>query len=582
MGKIGDIFVRLGLKSDGFETGVKKAEGKLQGFGSKLKGFKTGALAIWAAVGAGALKLANEFAHHSQRFGDLWDNTMSRMKAAWSQFLTALTNWDWSNFGKRMGDAMDAAAKSQAVHDLGTEVKNSVDIRKAQIREELAELQIIMRDTKRSYAERAKAAQDYLDKVKPIYQQEIDYRNKVKEADLNEYLTNAGIRPKARKRHMLEDFLRDVAPQTDLLEALAEENKRQQNKKNKLTPAQQRLVDEFYAQHKGDYELQATYTRLAAYYQSSNDGTAKKVVDAITAAYAAEAAFNEETRRVQQVKNNAEAQSTIDTSAINTGNTDDSGLKSAEKVLKRAQDSAKSEIQLLYEKYQTEKALLEQYGLDTEALTSEYFRNLNSIIKKNVDETTGELKDIEPVELDLVDVDMSDVDNEVNRLVDEIEEAQRRAEEAINGFANAVANGFADSCDILMESLMGLRDFNGGEVVQALLAPLADLAVQAGSIIMAEGIATLAAKSALETFGATGWGAVAAGAALIAAGAAAKAGLSALAAKASGGATAASSGSSSSSRPQDIKSEMTVYVSGRISGSDIIISGQRTTESWAR
>ena len=178
---------------------------------------------------------------------------------------------------------------------------------------------------------------------------------------------------------------------------------------------------------------------------------------------------------------------------------------------------------------------------------------------------------------------MSDVDAEIQAFLDELEDSRRRAEEAVNAFGNAVANGFADSCQVLMDSLFGLEDFNGGAVVKALLDPLADLAMSAGAIIMAEGIATLAAKSALETFGATGWGAVAAGAALIAAGAAAKAGLAALANKGSTStAMSSNSASSSSSKTQTVESEMTIYVTGRISGSDILISGQRTAESWAR
>ena len=74
-----------------------------------------------------------------------------------------------------------------------------------------------------------------------------------------------------------------------------------------------------------------------------------------------------------------------------------------------------------------------------------------------------------------------------------------------------------------------------------------------------------------------------AGAALIAAGAAAKAGLAALANKGSTStAMSSNSASSSSSKTQTVESEMTIYVTGRISGSDILISGQRTAESWAR
>ena len=62
--------------------------------------------------------------------------------------------------------------------------------------------------------------------------------------------------------------------------------------------------------------------------------------------------------------------------------TTDTLLKEAEKIAKRAEDSAKSEEQLLKEKYEEEKALLEKYHKDTTALEEEYQRNLKKIRDK--------------------------------------------------------------------------------------------------------------------------------------------------------------------------------------------------------
>lgn len=62
--------------------------------------------------------------------------------------------------------------------------------------------------------------------------------------------------------------------------------------------------------------------------------------------------------------------------------TTDTLLKEAEKIAKRAEDSAKSEEQLLKEKYEEEKALLEKYHKDTTALEAEYQRNLQKIRDK--------------------------------------------------------------------------------------------------------------------------------------------------------------------------------------------------------
>ena len=60
----------------------------------------------------------------------------------------------------------------------------------------------------------------------------------------------------------------------------------------------------------------------------------------------------------------------------------DTRVKEAEKVLKRAEDSLKTEEQLLKEKFEEEKALLIEYHKDTTALEKEYQANLKKIRDK--------------------------------------------------------------------------------------------------------------------------------------------------------------------------------------------------------
>ena len=162
MGKISDIWVRLGLKKEGFDKGMDDAGKKVEGFGGAFGKIKAGALAAWAAIGASVTAFVKDFVNHSQTMGDMWNQVTGQMKTVWSQFLTSLTNWDWEGFGQRVRDAMDATSQSILAHDAEFEVMNSIKLRKAAMAEELAQLQIIMRDTRKSYDERAKAAQDYL------------------------------------------------------------------------------------------------------------------------------------------------------------------------------------------------------------------------------------------------------------------------------------------------------------------------------------------------------------------------------------------------------------------------------------
>ena len=142
--------------------------------------------------------------------------------------------------------------------------------------------------------------------------------------------------------------------------------------------------------------------------------------------------------------------------------------------------------------------------------------------------------------------------------------------------------GFSDAVQELADQFMGLSEINPGKVVQALLTPLADMAIKEGEILIAQGIGVEACKEALESL--NGWAAIAAGASLVAIGAAAKSGLAALA-QGGGRSTATTSygtSSSSTSNVQTIQTEMTVYVTGRISGNDILLSGKKTQDSLNR
>lgn len=243
-------------------------------------------------------------------------------------------------------------------------------------------------------------------------------------------------------------------------------------------------------------------------------------------------------------------------------------------------------------------AIMERYGIDATALKDKYNLLLVQADAAEQAELQAEEEALDQwsrtwiehfaavngISLDPLGHELSQFTDTVLEEVDRQEAAMERWQDMIKQFSEAAIGGFSDACQEMADQLMGLSDLNGGAIFQALLTPLADMAIKAGEIIMAEGVATEAAKSALETFGETGWAAIAAGAALVAAGAAAKSGLKALASSGGGRTTSAStySGSTGSAGTQDIQTELTVYVKGTIRGSDIVLSGQKTVNSWGR
>lgn len=538
MGKIGDLWVKLGLKKDEFSKGLKEAGDEVSGSGGngglagKIKSLATSSAAVFAAIGAAAIAMADKFAHTSQRLGDQWDQVTAGLKASWKSFVSMVNSTDFSNMGQRLKAAFQDARNIAASKDAEFEVMNAIELEKSKMDKELEYLRIQMHNQKLTQQERVAAAEEYLRKIKPIYDKEEQYRKSHAEKVTNAYLNQAGVTGAGRQKY-LEEFLTKYSYDSDIVQALD-----MFSKKVDLSGTHySKLIDAIAKEHEGNWAAVENLAKIANYYQSTGNEQAKAVVDAIVAANYAAGAFDKETRRIQTVQNQA----------ITGGGGGSTKANPVDKLLAQALDNIDDE---------TERAMKE--------------------LDKELAAQNGSIK-FEPVEV--VPPDMSWWDD----FYADFEHKRQLTEDLIAGFQESIVSGFSDAMQELFDQFTGMEEVNPGRVVQALLTPLADMAIKAGEIIMAEGIATEAAKSALETFGETGWAAVAAGAALVAAGAAAKSGLAALAQ--SGGratSTTTRSGGSGSAGTQNLQTEMTVYVKGTIKGSDIVLSGQKTVSNWGR
>ena len=129
--------------------------------------------------------------------------------------------------------------------------------------------------------------------------------------------------------------------------------------------------------------------------------------------------------------------------------------------------------------------------------------------------------------------------DEVDAFVDKLKKQQEKVEDISNGFASALQNGMLDALDELAVAI-GTGEWDTGAMLKALVTPLADMAISAGVIVSGLGEAIQAMKTSLTTL--QGPVAIAAGAALIAAGVAAKAGLAAIARNGGSGSTSGGAG----------------------------------------
>ena len=634
MSKIGDLFVRLGLKKDEFSKGLNEAKRETQGFGDKLKSMASGAKVAWAAVAAAVVKFATDAVKMTQKWGDQWNTTMAGVNAAYGAFVRQLSSGEgFTNLFANMREAARLAREAAQELDEVFERTTSYNYTEANTQKEIAQLQLIMRDSSKSDKERMDAAQKIIQKTeelatlkKDIATQEADgYRKQLKsQTQMNDEEINFLVREYNQNKAIID-------------QGRAYLNERKQAQKDKTwlsigaalddTPggsalgqmrddAAQRVKDLDAATSQAVKDVAAVLQK----YDKGNDELISNLAKAEVAVINVDTAmYHAQMRATSMLGTLSKA------GASGSTDTTDPAADAAAKIQQRAVDSAKSEMHLLAEKYAQEKALLQQYGYDVTALTKEYEENTYKILsdyakkagltaderadllrkaykaeleelkQAGLDTTTltnqfmqklldlgdesfqefvDQLEAEFPIELDPIEVD----DTELQQWLDSLEAAVQRAEDLAQEFGDAVAGGFSDACQEMMGQLMGLQEFNPGAIVQALLEPLADMAIRQGEILIAEGIGVEACKKALESL--NGYAAIAAGVALVAIGSAAKMGLAALA-KSGGSSSTASTyqGGVQSTQTQMIESELTVYVEGRISGSDILLSGQRTVNS---
>lgn len=533
MSKMGDLIVRLKLQYEDYKKGLKNATADTKGFAGTLGKIKGVGLAVWGAIGAGATAMVTQFVNHSQTMGDMWNQVTGQMKTVWSQFLTSLTNWDWEGFGQRVRNAMDATSQSILAHDAEFEVMNSIKMRKAAMSEELAQLQIVMRDTRKSYDERAKAAQAYLDKVKPLYEEEIKLRKRQYLTDTAEYLKKAGVGATADNTQLLRKFFTDIAPDGKLMQQLVEYQKKNLGQQFKLSKSDLADIDKFYEQY--GMRAAATLNTIAYHYQSTNDDVANKVIDAIVAYDKSLAAMNEETRRIQNVQNSALAM--VD-KADATPEVKLAKIASAHEMAFKLGKEMENDIRLLNEEL----------------------------------EVIGD-----------IDIDMSDVDSEIQAFLDNWAGGVQEVMALNNMLEDSIIQATSGGLQAFTDMLMGIEGADASDVLAALLQPFASTATQLGSLLLAEGLGIKAFKDSLKSLNPAI--AIGAGTALIALGAALGSAIKALGGGNNGGTSSVANGgysSSSSTGSGSYDTELTIYVKGKLDGGDIFLSGQRTRNEWGR
>lgn len=540
MGKIGDLWVRLGLKSDDYKKGMKDAQKETSSFSNSLGKMKAGALAVWAAVGAGVLSFAKQIKNATNRAGDAWEMFIAKSNAGWKTFIQSLSAFNWDNFIGRFKEARAAAEELQSALDASFEISNSIKLQKAAMAEELASLEILARNVSKPYEERAKAAQKYLDMVKPIYDQELALANRLLDAQQGRWLAGTGLQDNAQTRADLERFLVEYGKNANLANALAtmvDATSKTWTGSSKLAKAQLNGDKQYVAQYRAASQYVADYQQTSgyktdifalakAYETMRGDEDTKPLVDALIAAGEARAAFDKETKRMQQALN------------ASLGQTDITGTLAD----------------------------------DLTAGLMDVYAQIDAI-------------DFSDIDIEMPKIDMSEFDKAEARAKQYVENQQRINDEIAQQnqmLANTIADSLSGATQAFTDMLFGLEGADASNILAALLQPFAQTAGQLGTMLITQGLAIDAFKKSLQSL--QGGVAIAAGAALLAVSAAMKSGIQALAggAKATTATTYSGNESAGSMGFDTYDSTITVEVVGKLRGSDILLAGSSQQKKWNR
>ena len=508
MGKISDIWVRLGLKKNEFDKGMDDAAKKTEKTGGKMSKMLNAAKAGWAAVGAAVIAFGNQMIQATNRVGDAWTHTMADIKGAWQSILADMSNYkpDFSSLGnffknefnwikKTFGNAKeagDAAREMSEAFDAEFELTNSLKIQRAKISGELADLQVEMRNTALSPEARMAAVERYRALLEPLYQAEIEQRRTMLDSAVKPWMAGSGA-----------------------------------------TASTADVVD-FFTRYGTDAEgAAADHPELARIYETrKGDKANQPIFDAILALTQAENGLAVELKMVNR------------TAAL------------------------------------VEKLLADRH-IDSDELLALGAEMMNDY-SDNLD-----LGDMDFSDIKVVPPDFTSVDATIERAKQGVEEySAKLAEEAAkiaqyNGMIEqSIISSMGNGLQALADLMMGVEGADMKNVLAAFIAPFGDTMKQMGAMIMAEGIAMEAFKESFKN----PWAAIAAGAALMALGSVVSAGLQRLTANPVGGGSSSYSGGGSygSSELMNYENTLTVYVEGRISGSDIIIAGQNQQNKWNR
>nr|DAO38287.1 MAG TPA: hypothetical protein [Caudoviricetes sp.] len=555
MGKIGDLWVKLKLKSDEYKKGLDEAQSKTRSFSDKIKSLSVTAKAIWGAIGISAAKLAGDFIKSSQTIGDAWDKTMTRLTTKWqavvAEFNRSLTGSGTESLGqqlargfmgpiwgtlfgpnsKRAGLAGKALSEAK---DAMTEIEYAFRLTMAQTGPKLHDLYLKMMNSALSASDREAAAKAYRREIEGIYAPRVKGIKEILDKTVQQYLVIGGMSPNKYSSEKVVDLIKMMGSD----------------------PA----------------KVEREYSDFFAGYQSIGDDISGNLVNTMEAYYNATNEMNDILKRADRTAQSME-KTGLDDIIKKLGAAKD-GMSDF-----RAQVAEEAEVMAADEEFQKMSDPLEEFERTHDEVLSnmtEKQRTFAELAQESYEKAARAAYDYAQEEQESMDMAQDAADTAMANL----EDRMQKAEELNNMLSDSIASSISDSTQAFSDMLFGLDDADASAVLGALLQPFANMAKQLGEMLIVEGMGIAAFKESMKSLNPAV--AIAAGAALVALGAALSSGIQALGKSGGSSAMSSSTGSSASTTNENISTEMTVYVKGKISGKDILLSGDNARSYYGR
>lgn len=555
MGKIGDLLVKLKLKSDEYKKGLDEAQSKTRSFSDKIKSLSVTAKAIWGAIGISAAKLAGDFIKSSQTIGDAWDKTMTRLTTKWqavvAEFNRSLAGSGTESLGQQLARGFmgpiwgtlfgpnskraGLAGKSLSeAKDAMTEIEYAFRLTMAQTGPKLYELYLKMMNSALSASDREAAAKAYRQEIEDIYAPRVKGIKDVMDKTAQQYLAIGGISP---DKYSTDKVL-------ELIKMMGSD------------PA----------------KVEREYSDFFAGYQNISDDISGNLVNTMEAYYNATNEMNDLLKRADRTAQSM-GKTGLDDIIKKLGAAKD-GMADF-----RAQVAEEAEVMAADEEFQKMSDPLEEFERTHDEVLSnmtEKQRTFAEFAQESFEKAARAAYNCAQQEQESMDAAQDAADTAMANL----EDRMQKAEELNNMLSDSIASSISDSTQAFSDMLFGLDDADASAVLGALLQPFANMAKQLGEMLIVEGMGIAAFKESMKSLNPAV--AIAAGAALVALGAALSSGIQALGKSGGSSAMSSSTGSSASTTNENISTEMTVYVKGKISGKDILISGDNARSYYGR